>query len=217
MPSLHRTMLACALAAPIACGVAGPALAVDHPDRFVAWSPDFKDNGVMPMAMGATGSSVRGPWACGGKDMSPAISWSHEPKDTKSFAVLMDDLDAASGRGGTHWIVYDIPASATRLPSGIAKEGEIKDPAGALQGREDSSVFRGKPDGEPGYRGPNFSASGGYPHPYYFEVFALDTKLGLDPAIAKLRKPLADAMQGHVLASGELLVKFGADDFKTPQ
>jgi len=54
------------------------------------------------------------------------------------------------------------------------------------------------------------------PHPYYFGVFALDRKLGLDPAQAK-RKAVVEAMRGHVLASGELVTKFGADNFKPPQ
>jgi phosphatidylethanolamine-binding protein (PEBP) family uncharacterized protein len=63
---------------------------------------------------------------------------------------------------------------------------------------------------------PNFSADGGRPHPYSFEVFALDTKLDLDPAQAK-RKVVIDAMQGHVLASGVLVARFGADHFKPPR
>ena len=152
----------------------------------------------------------------GGLNMAPGVSWSAGPAGTQSYVLVME------GEGGTridstvHWIVYDIPATAIRLPTGIPKDVYIKDPAGAINGREDSSVFRGTVDGEPGYRGPNFSADGGRPHPYYFEVFALDTKLGLDPAQAK-RKAVVDAMQGHVLASGELMVKFGAEHFKPPQ
>jgi Raf kinase inhibitor-like YbhB/YbcL family protein len=152
----------------------------------------------------------------GGLNMAPGVSWSAGPAGTQSYALVME------GEGGTridptvHWIVYDIPAPATRLPTGIPKDAYINDPAGAINGREDSSVFRGTVDGEPGYRGPNFSADGGRPHPYYFEVFALDTKLRLDPAQAK-RKAIVDAMQGHVLASGELMVKFGAENFRPPQ
>ena len=115
-----------------------------------------------------------------------------------------------------HWIVYNIPATATRLPTGVPKDVYIKDPMGAINGRENSSVFQGTVDGEPGYRGPNFTADGGRPHPYSFEVFALDTSLDLDPAKAK-RKAVIDAMQGHVLASGVLAVRFGYDNFKPPQ
>ena len=152
----------------------------------------------------------------GGDNLAPGVAWSAGPAGTQSYVLVME------GEGGeridptVHWIVYDIPAAATRLPTGIPKDVYIKDPAGAINGREDSSVFRGTLDGEPGYRGPNFTADGGRPHPYSFEVFALDTKLGLDPAQAK-RQAVVGAMQGHVLASGELQVRFGAENFKPPR
>jgi Raf kinase inhibitor-like YbhB/YbcL family protein len=149
--------------------------------------------------------------------MAPGVAWTAGPAGTQSYVVVMEGEGGERTDPTVHWIVYNIPATALKLPTGIPKEPvQVKEPAGALQGREDSSVFRGKPDGEPGYRGPNYSASGGSPHPYHFEVFALDTKLDLDPAKA-LRKPLADAMQGHVLASGELIIRFGSDNFRAPQ
>ena len=98
-----------------------PASAVDFPDLFEATSPDFADNAILDADTASTGKSRRGPWECGGKNLAPAISWKNAPKDTKSFAVLMDDPDAAMGRGGNHWIVYGIPPTATGLPRG-AKE-----------------------------------------------------------------------------------------------
>lgn len=193
MPTLHRSMLACAAAGLIACAVTTTAGAVDHPDRFVAWSADFKDNGVMPMAMGATGTSVRGPWACGGKDMSPAISWSHEPKDTKSFAVIMDDLDAASGRGGTHWIVYDIPADVHAL-----KRNAGLHPApftGGNIGREDAA-----------YHGP-CAEPGAKQHHFYFYVYALDVPPGTLPKGLN-RADFAKAIQGHNTSEASLVARF---------
>ena len=170
-------------------------------------SPDFANQNYLDKRFFQT--------VVGGRNMAPGVAWSAGPAGTQSYVLVME------GEGGrridptVHWIVYDIPATATHLPTGIPKDVYIKDPAGAINGHEDSSVFRGTVDGEPGYRGPNFSADGGRPHPYSFEVFALDTKLGLDPAQAK-RKAVVDAMQGHVLASGELVVKFGAENFKPP-
>jgi len=149
----------------------------------------------------------------GGLNMAPGVSWSAGPAGTQSYVLVMEGEGGERTDPTVHWIVYDIPATATRLPTGIPKDVYIKEPAGAINGREDSSVFHGTVDGEPGYRGPNFSADGGRPHPYHFEVFALDRKLGLDPAQAK-RKAVVDAMRGHVLASGELVVKFGAENFK---
>jgi len=150
----------------------------------------------------------------GGLNMAPGVSWSAGPPGTQSYVLFMEGEGGARIDPTVHWIVYNIPATARRLPTGIPKEVAIKDPAGAINGREDSSVFRGEVDGEVGYRGPNFTADGGRPHPYSFEIFALDAKL--DPANAK-RKAVIDAMQGHVLASGVLVVRFGYDNFKPPQ
>ena len=152
----------------------------------------------------------------GGLNMAPGVSWTAGPAGTQSYVLFMEGEGGGRIDPTVHWIVYNIPASATRLPTGISKDVYIKDPAGALNGREDSSVFHGTVGGEVGYRGPNFSADGGRPHPYSFEVFALDTKLDLDPAQAQ-RAAVINAMKGHVLASGVVALRFGADNFKPPQ
>src|ERR1700722_2639509 len=98
------------------------ARAVDHPDLFELTSPDFADNGMLSEANAGTGTSLRGPWACGGQNISPALAWSLGPAAAQSFAVIMDDPEAASGRGGNHWITYDIPPSAKALARGDADQ-----------------------------------------------------------------------------------------------
>ena len=178
----------------------------DAPPIMVS-SPDFAGQDYQDKRFFQTG--------VGGLNMAPGVSWSAGPAGTQSYVLFMEGEGGARIDPTVHWIVYNIPATASRLPTGISKDVHIKDPAGALNGREDSSVFQGTVDGEIGYRGPNFTADGGRPHPYSFEVFALDTKLDLDPARAK-RQAVIQAMQGHVLASGVLVVRFGADNFKPP-
>jgi phosphatidylethanolamine-binding protein (PEBP) family uncharacterized protein len=98
------------------------AQAVDHPDLFVLTSPDFADDGLLGEDNASTGKSLRGPWGCGGKNISPALAWTGAPAATQSFAVLMDDPDAASGRGGNHWITYGIPQSAKGVARGDADQ-----------------------------------------------------------------------------------------------
>src|SRR5260370_27884052 len=68
---------------------------------------------------------------CNGQNVSPALSWSGEPKGTQSFALTMVDTDARNGRGWWHWSVFNIPASVHALAAGAASEGSKALPAGA--------------------------------------------------------------------------------------
>src|SRR5438046_789640 len=47
----------------------------------------------------------------------------------------------------------------------------------------------------------------GQTHPYHFEVFALDTKLRLDPATTD-RNAVVAAMKDHVLAGGDIVANY---------
>jgi Raf kinase inhibitor-like YbhB/YbcL family protein len=153
---------------------------------------------------------------CGGQDLSPGVAWSTGPVGTQSYVLIMEGEGGLRVDPTIHWIIYNIPTNVTLLPRGIPTDPHVKDPAGALNGLQDAATGLEDVTAEPGYRGPNFHASSGTPHPYYFEVFALDTKLSLDPAQAR-RGAVVAAMQGHVLASGELVTRFGAHNFDPPQ
>src|SRR5258708_1117929 len=71
------------------------AQAVDHPDLFEVTSPDFPDNGLLSEANAGIGTSLRGPWACGGQNISPALTCPHPPPDTHTSATLMPDPTAS--------------------------------------------------------------------------------------------------------------------------
>jgi Raf kinase inhibitor-like YbhB/YbcL family protein len=109
---------------------------------------------------------------CPGKNISPALSWSGAPKGTKSFAVSVYDPDAPTGSGFWHWVVIDIPPSATSLPENAGDPKANLLPAGAVMTRTDI--------GSPGYTG-MCPPKGDKPHHYHFQVFAVDVdKLDAD-------------------------------------
>jgi hypothetical protein len=175
------------------CLGAGAAGAVDHPDLFRAWSPDFADNGFLSADNASAGSSPRGPWQCGGRNVSPALSWSGASADTKSFAIIMDDPDAAMGRGGNHWIIYDIPPTAHGIARSDAAGKDIYVPG-------DSGVKK------LAYHGP-CAEPGAKPHHFLFMLYALDIPLGtLPPGLTKAE--FIQRIQGHNTAEASVSARY---------
>jgi Raf kinase inhibitor-like YbhB/YbcL family protein len=92
----------------------------------------------------------------GGKDLSPQLSWSGAPAETKSYTVTMYDPDAPSGSGFWHWAVADIPASVTGLAAGAGDGTGEHLPAGAFHIPNDARLARfvgaGPPPGDGRHR-----------------------------------------------------------------
>ena len=80
---------------------------------FTVTSTDVTDGQPLPPAQMSGIFKVPG-----GQDLSPQLSWSGAPAETKSYTVTMYDPDAPSGSGFWHWAVVDIPAPVTGLPTG---------------------------------------------------------------------------------------------------
>ena len=138
------------------------------------------------------GAAIPPPYVCG--PVSPPLSWSKVPEGTQSIAILCDDPDAPSG-DWVHWVLFNLPPDTQSLDEGLPRDPVL--PNGAVQGIND---YRRN-----GYDGP--CPPPGSTHRYSFKVYALDTPLKLGP---KTRKPdLVKAMEGHILAQGELTGKFG--------
>jgi len=139
-------------------------------DKFVLKSAD-----IAPNAKIADKHVFKG-FGCEGGNVSPALEWSGAPAGTKSFAITMYDPDAPTGSGWWHWVVFNLPASTTKLDQGAGDTSGAKLPAGAVQSRTD---FGGQGYGGPcPPKGPSLKN----PHHYVFTVFALKVdKLDLGP------------------------------------
>ncbi len=126
-----------------------------------------------------------------GEQVSPELKWTNAPPGTQSFLLHMHDPDVARNKtteDQVHWLVWNIPATATGLPEGVPKGEKLAD--GSMQTSASGPV----------YRGPGAPANGP-PHHYTFEIYALDTKLDVTPGADafETRTIVMKAVQGHVL------------------
>ena len=130
-----------------------------------------------------------------GENISPAIQWSGAPATAKSFALVCDDPDVPIPGGFVHWVVYNIPATATGVPENLPIDPSAPLPASIAGAAQGLSGFK-----RPIYRGP--APPPGTPHHYHFTVYALDVA-GLPTGLTKAQ--LVEAMQGHIVGQGELV------------
>jgi len=131
-----------------------------------------------------------------GRNLSPPLAWTRVA-GARSYAVILEDPDAPGAHPFVHWLIWNIPGAATSLPEGLPTSVRLPAPAGAVQGANEA--------GGTGYFGPK-PPSG--VHHYRFLIFALDSALGLAPGAG--RDALSTAMNGHVIAQGELAGTFAA-------
>lgn len=131
-------------------------------------------------------------FSCDGEDISPELTWSGAPENTKSFALICDDPDAPVGTF-VHWVIFNIPADVSKLGENVPNHELLEN--GAEQGKNDF--------GKIGYGGP---CPPGGTHRYYFKLYALDQKVNLDPGISK--DQLLDEIKDNIIDEAQLMGRY---------
>ena len=150
-------------------------------------SSAFQEGGKIPLKYVMPGA--------GGKNVSVPLSWAGAPEGTQSFALSMVDPHPVA-HNWVHWLVIDIPKSATSLPEGASGASMAK---GAV---ELQNSF-----GKPGYGGPQPPPGSG-DHPYVFTLYALNVPkvdLGKNASLAAFKQ----ALEGKILATATITGYFG--------
>jgi hypothetical protein len=132
------------------------------------------------------GETIPRQYTCEGDNIAPPLAWSDPPGKARGFALIMDDPDAPNGTF-THWLLYDIPATATHLadqPLGKALRSDF---------------------GRNAYGGPCPPVGHG-PHRYFFTLYAVDV-----PSLSvngRSRAALERALRTHTLATAQLMGQY---------
>ncbi|EKD86479.1 MAG: PEBP family protein [uncultured bacterium] len=136
-------------------------------------SPAFLDNQQIPFQ-----------YSCDGDNVNPPLEINDIPENAKSLVLIMTDPDAP-GKTFTHWLMWNIPPQTKEIL-------ESDWPEGAEQGINDR--------GQLGYQGP-CPPSG--VHHYHFKLYALSSKLNVDPGIKK--ETLEREIDGLTIQKTELI------------
>jgi Raf kinase inhibitor-like YbhB/YbcL family protein len=156
---------------------------------FTLSSPDLK-GGTFANAQLFNG------FGCTGGNTSPHIVWKGAPAGTKSFVLMVHDPDAPTGSGWWHWVVANIPGTATEIPAGASKSAKM--PAGSIETRNDM--------GQPGYMGP--CPPPGPAHRYVFTLYALKLDK-IDVTADASGAYVGFNAKGNALASATFTAKYG--------
>jgi Raf kinase inhibitor-like YbhB/YbcL family protein len=146
---------------------------------------------VMSIAAFADGTDIPAKYTQAGDQTSPAITWTNVPAGTVTFLLHMHDMEASRNHttdDQLHWLVWNIPGTATGLPEGVPMGAQLDNGAYQISA------------GGPVYRGPGAPANGPRHH-YTLELFALDTKLDIQPGTDPFatRTDIMKAIQGHII------------------
>ena len=135
------------------------------------------------------GASIPMRYTCDGDNTSPHLAWDGAPKETVTFALLVEDPDAPGGLF-THWVMYNIPGDV----------GELEEIVPAAKNLDNGGTHGKNDFGKYGYGGP-CPPSG--EHRYFFRLYALKKKL--EPESGASRDALLSAMKDNIIEEAEYM------------
>lgn len=139
-------------------------------------STAFAENTMMPAK-----------YTCDADNISPPLTITDIPENTKSLTLIMDDPDAPNG-DWVHWLVWNISPTTTEIPENFS----ASHPENIIEGITDF--------GESKYGG---ACPPSGVHHYHFRLYALDTTLSLTSSTDK--KTLEEGIKTHIIAQAELI------------
>ena len=135
----------------------------------------------------AAHSTIASTYVQDGDNHIPTIDISGVPSDAVELAIILHDPDAPLPHGFTHWTLYNIPTSTTRIDS-TNLASLTTGPNGI---------------GSPAYSGPQPPPGHGQHH-YYFWVYALDTPV----TKALSREEFLSTYADHIVEQNRFVAHF---------
>lgn len=124
--------------------------------------------------------------------VAPPVEWTAPPPGTQELVLVVEDIDWQTGQPFCHWLVWGLPGQRGKLLEGEAPPRVGKNAFGNSEWL--------LPD----------SPTGGDPHTYVFQLFALDLPLTLMPGAS--RDELVAAMTGHVMGLALITATYAREE-----
>ncbi len=183
------------------------------------FEPAYQLQQEFPLTIQVTSTSIKHTgylqkdFTCEGGNLSPQLTWTGVPSETRSLAVVVDDINAEEG-ALAHWVLWSLPADTSELEGGASGSESL--PSGAVEGTNGygGSGWRG-PCPPPrkifrhrtGVQGTVGTDNTGILSPVYqMNVYALDTEISA-PSGAE-REEVLRQLEGHILAGGSVSTKY---------